>query len=185
MRRFSLNKSDTKKRVSYSAIRGCMDDGLWDLVLHRRDITRQFYESISKFKTGWMSLEAKDLIENGIELPTADHVLAPQTTAYFICDNWNTYCNFDKYCEIWNIASQTCDVTSEQNKKLRKWTGKTSAEVFCPINERYERCGIRLYKENTGMNDRVVDKPFSYPFQIPEGYLEYESKNLLLEKEVA
>ena len=184
MRRFSLNKSDAKKRVSYSAIRGCMDDGLWDLVLHRRDITRQFYESISKIKTGWMSLEAQDLIENG-ELPTADHVLAPQTTAYFICDNWNTYCDFDKYCEIWDMASQTCDVTSEQNKKLRKWTGKTSAEVLCPIYERYERCGIRLYKENTGMNDRVVDKPFSYPFQIPEGYLEYESKNLLLEKEVA
>jgi len=175
-----LKKSESKKRVSFSAIRGCMDDGLWDLVLHRRDITRQFYEGIGKSKTGWMSLEAMDLIADG-RLPTADHVLAPQTTAYFICDNWDTYCDFDKYCEIWDIASQTCDVTSEQNQMLRQWTGKTSAEVLCPINERYNRCGIRLYKENTGFNDRVIDTPFNYPFEIPEGYLEYEAKTLLLE----
>ena len=47
-----MKKSESKKRVSFSAIRGCMDDGLWDLVLHRRDITRQFYEGIGKAKTG-------------------------------------------------------------------------------------------------------------------------------------
>tara|TARA_B110000285_G_C15038801_1_gene570733 strand:+ start:737 stop:1273 length:537 start_codon:yes stop_codon:yes gene_type:complete len=176
-----MKKSESKKRVSFSAIRGCMDDGLWDLVLHRIAITRHFYEGIGKSKTGWMSLEAMDLIKDGT-LPTEDHVLAPQTTAYFICDNWDIYCDFDKYCKIWDIASQTCNVTSEQNRRLRKWTGKTSAVVLCPINERYKRCDIRLYKENTGFNDRVIQEPFNYPFIIPEGYLEYESKTLLLKE---
>lgn len=182
------DKSSSKRTVSYYAIKGCMDAGLWDLELNRRSITRHFYEGVGSKKTGWMSQTVQGLHSEAKRaarkyVATADHVLAAQGIGYFVCSNWDIYSNFEKFCEVWRQASQTCDVTSEENKKLRTWTGENSSIVFCPINERYARSGIRVYKENLGYNDtNIKDVPFSYPFEIPEGYLEWEEKFLLQER---
>ena len=39
-------KKESKCRVTYSGIRGNMNDGHWDLSIHKRDITRIFYEGV-------------------------------------------------------------------------------------------------------------------------------------------
>ena len=84
-------KKESKCRVTYSGIRGNMNDGHWDLSIHKRDITRIFYEGVSGIRTGWESKAAQDMkMKDKNFIPTFDHVLAPQTTAYFICDNWRS-----------------------------------------------------------------------------------------------
>ncbi len=176
-------KKESKCKVTYNGLAGCMNAGLWDLSIYKRDMTRIFYEGVSGLRTGWESKAAQDMKMNDKNFkPTFDHVLAPQTTAYFICDNWDRFQDFEEFRKIYLIASQVCAVTSYENNELKKWTGKDSSQVLCPINERYNRCGIRLYHKNVGWNDTHLETPFHYPFEVPEGYLEYEAKTLLQEE---
>ena len=167
------NKSHTKARVTYSAVKGCMDDGLWMEQICKRDVTRHFYEGCGAYSSGWMSYEALELASKD---RTKDHFISPQTYFYFLADNWNKFVIWENFLEEWKFCSQTIAVTSKQNDDLKGFTENIDGiiKVKIPILERYSSLGIELYSEKYGTND---DK---FPFTVSEEFLEYERKYLLI-----
>ena len=157
------------------AMSGVMDRGGWKQTRHKRSATRVFYEGCGSISTGFMSKTARDNRRKKLKV-CSDHVTAPQSLSYFVYDNWDKYSNFTNFQDVWTIGSQTAWVSTSENNMLKKWTDKKSAgNVYCSIIDRYRKCGIRLYKENYGWT-------WDWPFDLPEGFLEYEGKFLLQEK---
>jgi hypothetical protein len=170
------NKSHTKARVTYSAVNGCMNDGLWSEQICKRDVSRHFYEGCGAYSSGWMSYEA-------LELPskkrTKDHFISPQTYWYFLADNWDNYTKkWENFLKEWKFCSQTIAVTSEQNDELKGFTENIDGviKVKVPILERYSSLGIELYSEKHGTNDGI----FPFAKDLSEEFIEYEERCLLI-----
>jgi len=172
------NTSLSKCEVAYAACSGVMDHNCWEQTRHKRSATRNFYNNLGSLSTGFMSEVAKT--RRAQKLPVCgDHVTAPQSLSYFMFDKWDKYSNFTDFQEIWTIGSQIAWVSTPENNKVKEWTDQKSAGiVYCSIVDRYKKSGIRLYKENYGWT-------WDWPFELPEGFLEYEGKHLLQEKVTA
>jgi len=165
----------SKCEVSHAACSGVMDRNMWEQTRHKRSATRVFYNGLGSLTTGFMSKVAKDSREQKLKV-CQDHVTAPQSLAYFMYANWDKYSNFTDFQDIWKIGSQTAYVSTPENNKLKEWTEKkTASVVYCSIVDRYKNSDIRLYKPNYGWT-------WEYPFDLPEGFLEFEAKVLLQER---
>jgi hypothetical protein len=165
----------SKAKVTYSALKGIISDGLWDYNINKRDITRHFYEGVGAYSSGYMSYAAQMLDSKE---RTKDHFISPQTYAYFLLDNWHIYIEWDMFLKEWIFCSQTIAVTSEENDKLKGFTLNNAdtgniIKVTASIVDRYELAGIKLYHDKVD----VVDK---FPFDVSEEFLEYERKYLLV-----
>ena len=169
------HKQMSKCKVTHSALKGIMNDDLWDNNINKRDITRHFYEGVGAYTSGYMSTNAQMLYASE---RTKDHFISPQTYAYFILDNWSTFVDFDKFLPEWYFCSQTIAVTSEENDILKGFTVNNAdtggvIKVTTSIVDRYSDAGIQLYHDKID----VVD---DFPFKVSKNFLEYEKKYLLI-----
>ena len=169
------NKQNSKCKVTYSALNGIMNDGLWNTNINKRDITRHFYEGCGAYSSGYMSYDAQMLKSKD---RTKDHFISPQTYAYFILDNWSIFSDYEKFKKEWWFCSQTIAVTSEENEKLKGFTINNAdtggvIKVTTSIINRYAEAGIKLYHDKVD----VVDK---FPFEMSELFLKYERDKLLI-----
>ena len=164
--------------ICFAAISGIMERGKWEITSKKRQITRQFYMGCSNFTSGWMSSDAQMMVSKA---RCKDHFISPQTYAYYLLDNWNIYNTWENFLPQWILCSQTIAVTSEENNALSGFT-KNSFEtgnvikVKTSIISRYSDLGINLYHEQKG----TVMAGDLFPIAVPEHFLEYEEKNLLL-----
>ena len=110
------HKQMSKCKVTHSALKGIMNDNLWDSNINKRDCTRHFYEGVGAYTSGYMSNNALMLNSKG---RCKDHFISPQTYAYYLLDNWNIFIDFEKFMKEWIFCSQTIAVTSEENDKLK------------------------------------------------------------------
>lgn len=169
------HKQMSKCKVTHSALKGIMNDNLWDKNINKRDITRHFYEGVGAYTSGYMSEDAMMLYAKD---RTKDHFISPQTYAYFILDNWNVFIDFDKFIKEWYFCSQTIAVTSEENDMLKGFTLNNAdtgnvIKVTTSIINRYSDAGIKLYHDKVDVVDR-------FPFEVSKEFLKYEKENLLL-----
>lgn len=169
------HKQMSKCKVTHSALKGIMNDNLWDSNINKRDCTRHFYEGVGAYTSGYMSNDA--LMLNSKDR-CKDHFISPQTYAYYLLDNWNIFIDFEKFMKEWIFCSQTIAVTSEENDKLKGFTLNNAdtgnvIKVTASIVDRYELAEIELYHDKVD----VIDK---FPFEVSEEFLEYEKKYLLV-----
>jgi len=169
------HKQMSKCKVTYSALKGIMNDNLWDDNINKRDISRHYYEGVGAYTSGYMSVNAQMFKSKD---RTKDHFISPQTYAYYILDNWNIFIDFEKFMKEWIFCSQTIAVTSEENDILKEFTLNNAdtgniIKVTTSIVNRYEDAGIKLYHDK-------VDNINGFPFSMSKEFLEYEQKNLLL-----
>ena len=169
------NIQNSKCKVTHSALKGIMNDGLWDYNINKRDCTRHFYEGCGAYASGYMSLDAQMLKSKE---RTKDHFISPQTYAYYILDNWRDFSDYEKFKKEWWFCSQTIQVTSEENDRLKGFTINNSntggvIKVTTSIINRYSDAGIKLYHDKVDVVDR-------FPFEVSKEFLKYEKENLLL-----
>ena len=172
------SSSLSKCEITWMAMSGIMDRNGWDQTRHKRSATRVFYNGCGSISTGFMSEVAKSRRAQGLKV-CGDHVTAPQSLSYFVYEDWDKYSNFTDFQEVWTMGSQTAWVSTPENNELKVWTErKTAGIVYCSIVDRYKKSGIRLYKPNYGYT-------WDWPFDLPDGFLEFEGKRLLQEKVAA
>ena len=168
------NASLSKCEITWMAMSGVMDRNGWEQTRHKRSATRVFYNGCGSISTGFMSDVAKDRRAKKLKV-CGDHVAVPQTFSWFVYENWDKYSNFTDFQEVWTMGSQIAYVSTPENNMLKEWTDRKNAGiVYCSIVDRYKNSGIRLYKENYGYT-------WDYPFDLPDGFLEFEAKVLLQE----
>ena len=74
------------------------------------------------FSSGLVSSEAQMLKAKD---RCKDHLISPQTYAYYILDHWHMYSIWEQFLPQWILCSQTIAVTSEENNKLSWFTKNT------------------------------------------------------------
>ena len=176
----NLNKKEFKKltlirRAEYLYDHVKLDvEKYWHDIVTKRPCTRTFYEHCVSIRSGYMSEKAMDLKP---AKRCHDHVTSPQTMFYYIADCWDQFVDFENFLEIYKFCSTTIAVTPAENTALSGYTINEGdgIKVTCSITERYDKEGIRLYKE--GVCGGFVDK---FPIEFSESFLKYERDNLIL-----
>ena len=161
----------------------------WEDIESRRPMARDFYEHIINKPSGFMTKNAKDIIndpyldkEEKTKLTTAEHVLSGQTYGTFVIANYGELFenNFSAYVKECLIASQTIISTVKENDVFRTFTVNDETtggtlRLRVPTSKRYEAAGVKkLWDKNNG---EYIDY---FPFVLSDGFLEFEKEYLLI-----
>lgn len=161
----------------------------WDDLESRRPMTRDFYEHLLNKPSGYITKDAKDILNDPLldkekkkELTTADHVLSGQTWGTFVIAKYEELFedNFFAYVKECLVASQTVVSTVEENNRFKDFTlnDETTGGTLrlkVPTENRYEAAGInKLWDSNNG---KYIT---GFPFELSDEFLDFQKKYLLI-----
>ena len=156
---------------------------------HTRPSTRAVYENTTIFKSGLITPRAKEILYSKMldkaekkKLLTDDHVLSPQTYAYFMIYYWYEifHNNLDIFFKHMKLISTTIVCTREENTSFSKFTvnnEETEKRIRLKVKteDRYKEAGInKLFSKKEG---KYI---FGFPIDLTNEFLSFEKEYLLL-----
>jgi|TARA_R110000744_G_C19326710_1_gene558126 hypothetical protein len=167
---------------AYKGLKCNYDERDWFRDSAKRAITRGFYMQCKSFKTGFISNNAY-LAKGKGNVVCFDHCCIPQAYCFFIMKHWETIGeSLDSFFPHWVIASLGIDVTSEENKKLSKYTVNNKStgnllKVKVPLVDRYKKSKITILDAETlkEVDFDVIGN------RLDEGFAEWEKMELLID----
>ena len=162
-----------------------------------RSITHSYYDGVhsNSIDTGLISKLAADRKKKDPKfLATKDHIYVPQSMVRMVLDKPQKYLTDpNDFFKLFYKSCQTREVTKEENDMLSKCvkSGKVEngkkydkIQILCPLFQRYNYCGIVIFKREGGRGWYYKDMPIvDATIDTPKGYDEYESQFIVEEFE--
>ena len=167
---------------AYKVLKYNYEDGDWFRDSAKRAITRAYYMQCKSFKTGLISNAAWLSKQKGNDV-CFDHCFIPQEYCFYIMKYWESIgISLETLFPHWVITSMGIDVTSQENKKLSKYTVNNKStgnilKVKVALIDRYKKAGITILDAETlkEVDFDVIGN------RLDEGFGEWEKMELLID----